>query len=192
MAPDKERLLELAYRLLEEPGWPQGSEKPGSTAVGTVTGIFRELARLPGGEDRLHQALSLIEELPKSPLARHGMRDQYQGVLKVLRVQKGRTDHPALKNLSFEELAYVIGWVNRLHRAVGIPASPLGEGALQQRERRRNAFAGQGRPETDRRGKSEKAPGEVTTAGKTRRGNADDIDPRWKQLRNWSGFKKTE
>ena len=140
----------------------------------------------------MHQALSLVEELPKSPLARYSMRDQYQRILGVLRVRNGRVNHPDLKDLSFEELAYVIGWVNRLHRAVGLPASPLGEGALQQRERRRSAFAGQGRPETDRRGKSDKAPGEVTAAGKARRGNADDVDPRWKQLKNWSGFKKTE
>jgi hypothetical protein len=185
MALDKERLLNLAYRLLEEPGWPQGSEKPGNTAVGTVAGIFRKLARLPAGEDRLHQALSLIEKLPKSPLARYSMRSQYQRILEVLRVRNGRTNHPALKNLSFEELAYVIGWVNRLHRAAGIPAAPPAAEATGQPASRKNVPAGkEGRLETDRPGKHGKAPGEATAARKTRRVDADDIDPRWAALKN--------
>lgn len=132
MALDKEQLLNLAYRLLEEPGWPQGAGKSGNTAVSTVAGIFREFARLPAGADRLHQALSLIEELAKSPLARYGMRDQYQGILEVLRVGNGRVNHPDLKDLSFEELAYIIGWVNRLHRAVDIsPVLPVGEATVE-------------------------------------------------------------
>jgi len=154
MALDKERLLNLAYQLLGEPGWPQGSEKMGNTALGTVAGIFREFAHLPAGTGRLHQALSLIEELPKSPLARYSMREQYQRILGVLHIRNGRTNHPALKNLSFEELAYVIGWVNRLHRAVAIRAAvPAEKGEARSGQREDGPSRRQERPEAGHSGK---------------------------------------
>lgn len=171
MALDKERLLGLAYRLLEEPGWPGAADKTGNTAVSTIAGIFREFARLPAGADRLQQALSLIEALPRSPLARYSMRKQYQKILDILQVRNGRVNHPAIKGLSFDELAYVVGWVSRLHRTMtaGITASAAeASGRHKQQD-----------------GASPRKP------GKTSHNDADAIDPRWKALKDWPGFKKT-
>lgn len=173
MAMDKERLLELAYRLVQEPGWPDRDERSGgNTALGTVAGIFREFACRPPEEGGLVAALSLVEKLPSSPLARHSMRGQYEGILRVLYIRNGRVHHPELKNLTFEELAYVIGWVNRLHRATGISPAPSG-GTAEARRRREGTPVG-------REGQAETAPDRGT----------DVIDPRMAVLRNWPGFKK--
>lgn len=193
MALDRERLLNIAYQLLEEPGWPQGADKSGHTAVSTVANIFREFARLPASTDRLHQALSLIEELPKSPLARYSMREQYQSILGVLHICNGRTNHAALKNLSFEELAYVIGWVNRLHRAVGVSLTlQPGKDTVQRRQEKHAPAKREGRPEPGGSGKLRGTSGKAAMPAKDNRGNADDIDPRWAALKNWPGFKKTK
>lgn len=193
MTLDKERLLNLAYELLKEPGWPREVGKPGNTAMSTVARIFREFARLPASADRMHQALFLIEKLPQSTLARSSMPDQYRGILGVLRVRNGRVNHPALKNLSFEELAYVIGWVNRLHRAVGIPPVPPAGEATVERGQRKNLPGGRkGRPGAGFSGKLQRTADKATTPEKADHGNADDIDLRWAPLKNWSGFGKTK
>ncbi|MGQ9512225.1 hypothetical protein [Thermodesulfitimonas sp.] len=193
MALDRERLLKIAYQLLEEPGWPQGSDKSSPTAVSTVANIFREFARLPANTDRLHQALSLIEKLPESPLARYSMPGQYRGILTVLRVRNGRVNHPDLKGLSFEELAYVIGWVNRLHRAVSVSLTlPPGDDTVQRRQEKHAAAKREGRPEPGGSGKLQGTSGKAAMTAKDNRGNTDDIDPRWAALKNWPGFKKTK
>ncbi|GFN23381.1 hypothetical protein [Thermanaeromonas sp. C210] len=171
MGLDKERLLGLAYRLLEEPGWPGAADRAGQTAINTVAGIFREFSRLPAGADRLKQALSLIEALPGSPLARYSMRNQYQRILEILQVRNGRVNHPAIKELSFEELAYVIGWVSRLHRAMaaGVKASAAKVSGKDKRQK----------------GASTREPEKTSKSG------VEVIDPRWKALKDWPGFKKT-
>lgn len=193
MALDKERLLELAYRLIREPGWSGGGQKPGSSAIGTVAEIFREFSRRPAKEDRLRQALSIIEKLPESPLARHSMRDQYRGIVQALGVRNGQVKHPVLKDLSFEELAYVIGWVARLHRAFAGPVADLPGGVTPEHKPWKDVPAGrQSRPETGSTGKSGKLSGRTFPGERNRRDNADDIDPRLAVLKNWTGFKDTK
>lgn len=118
MALKKERLLEIAYRLLEEPGWfDRRGKKAGMTAINTVAGIFAEFARYPETGERMKKTLAMVEALTISPLARHGMKEQYQTIIDVLKIKKGEVQHPDLKGLSFEELAYVLGWLSRLLRA---------------------------------------------------------------------------
>ncbi|SHI96301.1 hypothetical protein [Desulfofundulus thermosubterraneus] len=193
MALDKERLLELAYQLVREPGWPGGDQKPGGSAIGTVAEIFREFSRRPAKEDRLRQALSIIEKLPECPLARHSMRDQYRGIVQALGVHNGQVKHPVLKDLSFEELAYVIGWVARLHRAFAGPVTDLPEGVTPERDPWKDVPAGrQSRPETGSTGKSGKVSGRTSSGERNRRSDADDIDPRLAVLKNWTGFKDTK
>lgn len=190
MALDKERLLELAYQLIRERGWPGGDQKSGGSAIGTVAEIFREFSRRPAKEDRLRQVLSIIEKLPESPLARHSMRDQYQGIVQALGVRNGQVKHPVLKDLSFEELAYVIGWVARLHRAFAGPVADLPEGVTPGRKPWKDLpVDGQSRPETGVTGKPGKVSGRMSSGERNRRDDADHIDPRLAMLKNWTGFK---
>ncbi len=193
MAKDKERLLQLAYQLVREPAWPAGDRKSGGTATGTVVQIFREFARAPAKEDRLRQALAIIEKLPESPLARHSMPGQFRGVVQALGVCNGQVRHPLLKNLSFEELAYVIGWAARLHRALAGPVTGLPGGAIPGREPGKGVSAGrQSWPETGGTGKPGKTNGKTVSGKKSNRDKADNIDPRLAVLKNWAGFKNTK
>ncbi|MDK2888114.1 hypothetical protein SAMN02745218_02172 [Desulfofundulus australicus DSM 11792] len=188
MALDKERLLELAYQLIREPGWSGGGQKPGSSAIGTVAEIFREFSCRPAKEDRLRQALSVIERLPESPLARtRSMRVQYRGIVQALGVRNGQVKHPVLKNLSFEELAYVIGWVARLHRSLTGSVTDLPEGVTPGRKSWKDPAGRQSRPENASFEKSGQ-PGK-TSPGEKKYSDADDIDPRLAVLKNWPGFK---
>ncbi len=126
MALDKERLLDLAYRLLREPSLRGMGAKKGTTAINTVAGIFREVFRSSKTDDRMQKALSMVEALARSPLARHGMQQQYQAIISALKISRGRVNHPDLKGLSFDELAYVLGWLSRIFRAQIAGVSPSG------------------------------------------------------------------
>lgn len=125
MAMNKELLLSLAYRLLEEPPLREMGAKKGTTAVKTVAGIFRDVSRSSKADDRMHKALTMVEALAGSPLARYGMRQQYEAIISALEISRGRVNHPDLKGLSFDELAYVLGWLSRIFHAqiAGVSAS---------------------------------------------------------------------
>lgn len=166
IALERERLLEIAYRLADGLGWvDQGGKKVSMTAISTVAGIFAEFVRYPGTGKRMKKALEMIEALSGSPLARYGMQKQYQTIIDVLKIKKGEMQHPDLKGLSFEELAYVMGWLSRIFRARAAGIMPAVVPTSES--------DGKSKGETVRKKKKGETP------------QNDDLDPWKKALKEW-------
>ncbi|MGB9791013.1 MAG: hypothetical protein ACPLTR_00355 [Thermacetogeniaceae bacterium] len=139
VALEKKPLLELAYHLLDE------IEGIGVslTAVKNVAEIFADIYRSQDSEDKMVRALVMVEALSKSPLARRKMQEQYKALLDVLQIRNGRVQHPDLRALSFEEFAYVLGWLSRLFhaRAAGITHA-IGQSEKKKKQLRAGSLEG--------------------------------------------------
>jgi len=167
MALDKEHLLSLAYRLLEEPPLREMGAKKGTTAVKTVAGILRDVSRSSKADDRMQKALTMVEALAGSPLARYGMQQQYQAIISALKISRGRVNHPDLKGLSFDELAYVLGWLSRIFHAQIAGVSPSG---------------------VQTKSKNRRLQGDV--AKSKRKASQNDLDDWKKALKDWADKQK--
>ncbi|HHY39324.1 MAG TPA: hypothetical protein GX507_10410 [Clostridia bacterium] len=135
------------------------------TALNQVVRIFRE--------SPVSEALSLIEKLPTSPFARYGsLSTEYRKILEVLRIERGKIDHPWLRDLSPEDLVYVLGWLRRLYRAgIEKPRTERQASSSGTHGLTRNKKIGNGRVQP------------IQSPLPSR--DVEDIDPRLGKLRDW-------